>query len=116
MIEESDVTREKAWYHEDLAKSVIKNLEKGHIDGRYAKNRKEALALVLDLIPEGAIVGHGDSVTLEQVGVLQALIKRDKNTIINPFVKDKKGKVPVVEERRKLQREALLSDIFFSSH
>ena len=29
-------------------------------------------------------------------------------------MKDKKGKVPVVEERRKLQREALLSDIFLT--
>ncbi|MFC1533836.1 lactate utilization protein [Thermodesulfobacteriota bacterium] len=114
MIEEADVTREKAWYHEDLAKIVIKHLEKGHIDGRYAKTRKEALAIVLDLIPEGAVVGRGDSVTLEQIGVFQALIERNKNTIINPYVKDENGHFPVVEERRKLQREALLSDVFLT--
>ena len=65
------------------------------------------------MIPEGVIVGTADSTTLIQMGVFSALRKRGKNDIINPFVRDAKGRLLVDgEERQELMRKALLSDVF----
>ena len=59
MIDEANVTEEKEWYYEDLARIVKKSLKRGNIEARYVKNRQEALTYVLSLIPEGAVVGRG---------------------------------------------------------
>lgn len=115
MIDETDISREKNWLYEDLSKSILKNLKKLNIKGQYVKNRQEALTAVLNLIPFGVVVGRGDSVTLEQIGILPALAERNQNKIINPYQKDEQDRILPTEERRSLQREALLSDIFLTS-
>lgn len=114
MIDETNTTEEKEWYHEDLAKIVIKKLGRRNIEGQYVKDRQKALDHILKMIPEGSVVGRGDSVSLEQIGILQALEKRGKNRIINPYQKDEDGNILDVEKRRQMQREALLSDIFLT--
>jgi hypothetical protein len=82
MIDETDVGREKSWLYEDLSKSILKNLKKLNIRGQYVKDRQEALTAVLNLIPSGVVVGRGDSVTLEQIGILSALAERNQNKMV----------------------------------
>ena len=76
MIDETDISQEKQWFNQERAKTVIKHLQKKHINGFYAASRAEALALVMDLIPGEALVARGDSLSIEQVGIIDAILKR----------------------------------------
>lgn len=64
--------------------TVIKNLEKRDITGYYANDREEALKMVLDMIPEGAVVGKGGSETLNQLGIIPVL-QEGNYTYLDPF-------------------------------
>jgi L-lactate utilization protein LutB len=63
----------KAKNYENLAATVIKNMKKRQMRGFYAPNKKAALDLLLSLIPEGSSIGYGGSVTLSEIGALEAL-------------------------------------------
>ncbi len=110
-----DYSNELRQFYEMRSKTVIENLQKKNMDGFYVPNRQEALALVLSLVPPGAVVGRGDSMTLNQLDVIEELQKRGQNRIINPVQTDEKGHNPKREERRQLQREALTSDVYLTS-
>lgn len=58
-----------------LAQKVIKGLQSRNMTGYYAKNREEALALALSLIPEGATVNRGGSISVEEIGLIDAIRK-----------------------------------------
>jgi len=115
MLQEVDLSQETGLFYKVRAGLIIKNLERRNMNGQYVQNREEALITVLDMISPGAVVGRGDSVTLFELGIIPAIIKRGQNRLINPFEKDDKGFFPETERRRELQREALLSDIFLTS-
>lgn len=106
---------EQRYFYEIRSKRAIKNLQRRAMDGYFVPNRQEALKLAMSLIPQEAVVGCGDSVTLNQIGIIPALQERNQSKIINPFSPDAQGHHPPKEVRRKLQREALLSDVFLSS-
>lgn len=60
-----------------LAETIIKGLKNRNMTGYYAENKEEALKLALSLIPEGAKVTHGGTVTVEEIG-LEAELKSGK--------------------------------------
>ena len=106
---------ERAWYHKERAEEVIRNLFKRNMSGYYTANRDKALSLALSRVPPGALVARGDSLTIEQVGILSAVRKRNQNALLDPFATDDKGSlVLATEARRKIQREAFSSDIFLT--
>jgi hypothetical protein len=115
MIQETDISQEKQQLSEVRVNRILKNLQKRNMNGKYVANCQEALSAVLEMIPPGTTVARGDSVTLFQLGIMPALIKRGQNKIIDPFQQDAEGRIPRREQRRVLQREALLSDIFLTS-
>jgi len=110
-----DLSFELGQFYEIRAKTVLENLRKKNMEGYFVPTRKEALDLVMSLIPPGDTIGRGDSMTLNQIGIIEELQKRDQNKIINPVQTDEKGHNPPREERRRIQREALHSDIFLTS-
>jgi hypothetical protein len=85
------------------------------MEGHYVTDRQEALDLVLSLIPAGATIGRGDSITLNQMGVFEAIEARGENKFLNPVRTDAQGHNPPREERRQIQRQSLLSDVFLCS-
>jgi len=104
---------EESACYQNLANRTIKNLTRKGINAYFAPTRKEARLIVLDMIPEGALVGTADSMTLLQVGVFSALNKRGKNEILNPFVRNEEGKYVVGDEaREEMMRKIFLSDIY----
>ena len=116
MIDETDMSVEMSWFYEERAKVVVANLQKRHINAQYASTRAEALDAVLEMIPEGDTVVRGDSVSVDEVGVIPALKKRDKNKIIDAFERDADGHfLPEVKQNRgKMQREAFSTDVFLT--
>ena len=72
--------------------------------------------MVLELIPKGATVGWGDSVTLHQIGVITELQKSEDYKIFNPFQRSEDGSLAVKGgERLSLMRKAMAADVFLSS-
>lgn len=115
MIDETDITQEKQWFHKERANTVIKNLQKKHINGFYAANRAEALTMVMALIPPGLLVVRGDSMSVEQVGIIDELMKRNQNRLIDVFHTNPDGsKLFKPEARGRLDREAFSADVFIT--
>jgi len=115
MFDETDMSRERQWYAQNHGEQVIVNLRKRNVEAWFVPNCKEALSLVLELIPEGVSVGRGDSVSVDQIGIIEALRKRNKNTIIDPHERDSAGNLKAGwEGKLHLSREALHSDVFIT--
>ncbi len=99
----------KEWYNETLAGRVISSLERNNMTGVYAKTKEEAVEKALSLIPKGSKVGHGGSLTLEQIGIMDALRKGDFNFL------DRRKPGLSEDEIERLRRESLLTDVFLMS-
>ncbi len=115
MIDETNLARAKQRAYEKLAEKVITSLKSVNINGYYVHDRQEALTTILSMVPQGATVSWGDSVTLHQIGVMSSLKERNLNPILDPFERNAEGYYPLVEEERvKLMRQALTADVFLS--
>jgi L-lactate utilization protein LutB len=115
MIDELDISQEKAVYDKLRAQRVIENLQKRSMNGYYASNRAEALSIAMGLIPEGVVVARGDSMSVEQIGLLAEIIRRDKNALIDPFETDGEGHWPEESKRQRMMRETFFADVFITS-
>ncbi|MCR4398171.1 MAG: lactate utilization protein [Firmicutes bacterium] len=85
-------------------------MRSNRFDGRYAKDRQEACDLVLSLIPQEATIGLGDSVTIEEIGVLPRLKERG-NVLYERY---RPGLTPPVPDDEKNKYLALTSDVFLT--
>jgi L-lactate utilization protein LutB len=90
------------------AEEALNALRRNGFNAIYARNRREALRIILKEIPAGATVGAGDSLTLKDIGVFAELEKRGF-TLFWPF-HERIAK----EERRNVARRALGADVFLS--
>ncbi len=97
------------WYGEMQAQRAIQALKKNNFDAQYFPKAADALEALWKMIPEGATVGVGGSLTLNQMGFHEAILKRPVK-FLNPFAK---GLTP--EEMGKLRREIFFADFFVAS-
>jgi hypothetical protein len=115
MVDCTDILEERKWLYEERAKRAITQLQKRNLNAQYVSNRKEALSSVLEMIPPGTVVARADSVTIDQIGIMEELRRRDQNKLIDPFAKDPQGRVIASrEEGMRLRREAFLADLFLT--
>lgn len=75
--------------NESLAQSLIKKLSMRNMTGYYAATKAQALEIALSLIPEGAAVASGGTVSAAETGVLAAVKAGnyrfiDRDTAENP--------------------------------
>jgi hypothetical protein len=97
------------WYHELQTERTIKALKKNNFEARYFPKASEALAELWKMIPEGATVGVGGSLTLNQVDLANEIQKRSVK-FLNPFAKGLS-----MEEGDKIRREIFSADVFIAS-
>ncbi len=115
MSSETDMHREEEWFNEKLAQRCLDALKRNNIPGYYFPDRSQALSQILGMIPSEATIGVGDSVTLYQVGVIEALEKKSNNQIFNPFRKEGKHSIPAtMREMVEIVRKALSTDFFLT--
>ncbi len=95
------------WFSEKQVERTIQALKKNNFEAFFVPDSKAAFEEVMKQIPDGATVGVGGSVTLTQIGLLEALEKR-KIDFIAP------GQAKNSEERSELTRRSFSSDIFLS--
>jgi len=98
----------EAFYRAKQVERTIEALKKNRFEALYVPDGKAAVEEVLKRIPEGASVGMGGSVTLSQIGLIDALKERKI-----PFIwPQTQAKTP--EEMRELFRKCYAVDVFLS--
>ena len=91
-----------------LCHRLVDALEKRWIKGYYAENKEEALKIALELIPEGSSIGYGGSVTIDSLGLKDALDNEKYHLIRRELAK-------TPEEMREKYIEIYGSDVFITS-
>ena len=94
--------------NEMMAATVIKGLESRNMSGYYAKTKEEALEIALSLIPEKSTVARGGSMTVNEIGLTDALETGDYNFVNREKITDRALK-------RKAELDAYDSDVFVTS-
>ena len=74
-----------------LAQTVIKGLQSRNMTGYYAETREDALALALSLIPEGSTATMGGGVSVQEIGLVDALKNGNYNFIDREEYTDKRA-------------------------
>lgn len=93
--------------YEKRGQILVKNLKNRHFDAYYCADRKEALQKALELIPKGATIGWGGSVTAKDIGLMDAVRSGD----YRPYDRDNAA---TPEERTRLMKQSLLADVFIT--
>ncbi|MBQ6734044.1 MAG: lactate utilization protein [Lachnospiraceae bacterium] len=102
-MNENIVTRNRL-----LAQTVIKGLQSRNMEGYYAETKEEALKKALELIPEGASVSWGGSMSMMEIGLHDALMKGN-------YQKQPREEAKTPEEKKAAERFAYSADYFISS-
>lgn len=97
------------WFETKQVERTRKALERNGFESLFVPDAKSAVEAILNMIPDGATVGIGGSVTLTQIGFFKAVKGRGVN-LINPFAKGVS-----LEERGELSREIFSCDYFLCS-
>ena len=63
----------KQMYYEKRAQVLVKNLKSRRFEAYYCADKAAALEKTLELIPKGASVGWGGSVSAQQIGLMDAV-------------------------------------------
>ena len=67
----------KQQYYENLADTLIEKFNKRGIEGYYCENKEEALLTAKRFLTPGCSVSWGGSMTLEEIGLIDALKNSD---------------------------------------
>lgn len=92
----------------DRIKKAIGNLQKNNMAGFFVRNKQELLSLLSKLLKHNDKIGCGDSVTLEQTGVLDYLRAGDYRFY------DKHNSRLTSDEKREIYLKNFDTDSFFT--
>jgi hypothetical protein len=97
------------WFRDLQVTRTISALQKNNFDARWVPDVKTVLEAIFTIIPDGALVGAGGSMTLNQIGFFE---KAEQHNIklINPSLQ-KLSMEDFTEQRRQI----LLADVFLTS-
>jgi len=95
--------------NERLAKTVIKNLQRRHIEGFYCPTAEEAVQQVSKLIADGSSVTWGGTMTVRDLGIPQALKSRGTLEVLD------RDLVETAEEKQAMYLKAFSVDVYLSS-
>lgn len=91
-----------------LSERVIRGLQSRNMEGYYAETKEEALKLALELISDGSSVSWGGSVSVEEIGLKQAILAGDYQVCNRDVCKTE-------EEKRAAELAAMSSDVMIGS-
>lgn len=100
--------QEQDMRYDKLGPVVVKALERRHFWASYVKTKEEACEKALALIPQDHTVSWGGTMTMQEIGLLDAIKMGGYKTI-------DRDKARNVKEREDLMRQGLLADTFLAS-
>lgn len=95
--------------NERLAKTIIKNLERRHMQGFYCKTAQEAVKKVSELIEDGSSVTWGGTMTVRDLGIPDYLKNRGTLEVLD------RDMVKTPEEKQAMYLRAFSTDVYLSS-
>lgn len=95
--------------NELLAKTIIKNLQRRHIEGFYCPSGEEAVKKVSELIADGSTVTWGGTMTVRDLGIPEHLKSRGTLEVIDRDLAE------TLEERQAMYLRAFSADVYLSS-
>ena len=95
--------------NERLAKTVIKNLQRRHIEAFYCPTGAEAVKKVSELIEDGSSVTWGGTMTVRDLGIPQVLKERGTLEVLD------RDLVTTPEEKQAMYLRAFSVDVYLSS-
>jgi hypothetical protein len=105
----SEFMESRVWYNEKMLQDVVKALDGRDFDAAYFADAEQANTELLTVIPAGASVGIGGSVTIRELGIIDKLAKRG-NEVIHHWKKD----IPKEKNREVRQAEGA-ADYYLTS-
>ena len=87
----------KELYYEKRGKLLVENLKSRHFDAYYCENAKAALEQALALIPTGASVGWGGTMSAAQIGLQDAIRTGNFRAIDRENAKSQEEKLKLAE-------------------
>ena len=84
---------------------ILRALSTRQMNGYYAETKEDALKLALQLIPQGASVGWGGSMSTEAIGLNEA-VRQGNYQVID------RDSATTPEERTALMKQCLTADVF----
>lgn len=93
---------------ENMANTIIKNMKKKNMEGYYCATSKEAVEKALSLMPEGASLTWGGSVTLAECGLMDAIHEKS-------YVLIDRAAAKTPEEAREIYGKQVMADFFLMS-
>ena len=102
----------REWHERLSVERTLSALERNGFDVMFYPTAEEALAGVMGLVPEGASVGLGGSVTLREMGLVDALEARGVE-VANHWKAGREGASP--DEVMAIRRAHINSDVFITS-
>ncbi len=100
----------KRRHHRRLAEKVIGNLQKRQINGIYCETPDDARRTAMELIPDGAMVVQGGSVTLDETGIRKELLDARRFRFVDPYADNLSP-----EEKITRRKQSILADVFICS-
>jgi len=97
-------------WNETVAREIIQNLEKRRMSGSYAPSAAQAAEEIIAMIPEGATVYRGGSMTTVTLGLWEKLSAMPGVRVLDPY---KAGLSP--EDAFKLRLEGMGADFMIAS-
>ncbi len=95
--------------NERLAKTIIKNLQRRHIEGFYCPTAEEAVKKVSELIEDGSSVTWGGTMTVRDLGIPQVLKDRGTLEVLD------RDLVETPEEKQAMYLRAFSTDVYLTS-
>jgi len=94
-------------------KEILSSLHARHINGIFAENSEDAIRKILSSVPKDATVGIGDSTTMRQLGIPEALKERGTK-VLDAFGRRETSTNPkdALQLHRRTLKEATVSDVF----
>lgn len=90
------------------AETIIKGLEKRNMEGVFCETKEDALAKALGYIEEGSSVTWGGSMSIEEVGLMDAVKNGNYKVIDRSVAKN-------YDEQREIFAKAVLADYYLMS-
>ena len=92
-----------------LAQTIIKNLQRHHIEAFYCPTGDEAVKKVSELIEDGSSVTWGGTMTVRDLGIPQMLKDRGTLQVLD------RDMVETAEEKQAMYLRAFTADVYLSS-
>ncbi len=94
--------------NQKLAEKVIKGLQARNSEGYYAETKEDALQIALSIIPKGSVIGWGGSVSVDEIGLKDAVKQGEYQVFDRDVCKD-------AAEKKAIERQIFGCDYFLCS-